>query len=273
MPHDQHHRTFDSAEVVAFIEREGEVFLSTFEAAADRIAAVAAAAGTPVRRVLDVGCGPGVATCCLAQRFPRAHILAVDGAASMVARTRVRAAERGVAERVEARQVELPAGLPGLGTVDVVFASLVLHHVDEPVAAIRGLAQRLDPGGLLAVVEQEAPPHLTVGGADLGDAAMWDELDRAWSPGHGPRLDWALMVAEAGLGDVLVDELLELELEPRLDEAARDIARRHLARASALAADRGLIDLAEVEGLLADALARDDVGLSASRRLLLARAS
>jgi SAM-dependent methyltransferase len=270
MSHEQHHRTFDSAEVVAFIEREGEVFLPTFDEAADRIAAVADAAGVSVGRVLDVGCGPGVATCCLAQRFPEAQVLAADGAASMVARAAARAGERGVAERVEARQVELPSGLPELGTFDVVFASLVLHHLDEPVAAARGLAQRLRPGGVFAVIEQEVPPHLTFAGADLGDTAVWEQLDRAWSAGHGPSLDHRLVLAEAGL-DVLVDEALTLRVEPPLDDATRDIADRHLARATRQAADQGLLDRAAVGGLIEAALAGADVGLVASRRLLIAR--
>jgi SAM-dependent methyltransferase len=273
MSHDRHHGTFDSAEAVAFIEREGKVFLSTFEAAADAIAAGAAAAGVSVRRILDVGCGPGVATCCLAERFPRAHIVAVDGARSMVARAAERAAEHGVADRVEARQVDVPADLPTLGTVDVVFASLVLHHLDEPVAALRAFAQRLGPSGLLALVEQEAPPHLTFAGVDVGEAAMWDRLDRAWSPGHGVPLDLRLVLAEAGLADVLADEQLTLRVEPPLDDVTRDIARRHLARASTQAGALGLVDPVAIESGLADALARTDVGLAASRRLLIARTS
>ncbi len=61
-------------------------------------------AGVQVRRVIDLGCGPGVGTALLAQAFPSASVLAVDGARAMLDRAEDRATRLGLADRVETRR-------------------------------------------------------------------------------------------------------------------------------------------------------------------------
>src|SRR5262245_66632829 len=79
------------------------------------------------KRILEVGCGPGVVSVGLANSG--AHVTAVDVSASGLRVTRERAAHYGVADRVEtiqapAERLELPAG-----HFDLFFAKSVVHNV------------------------------------------------------------------------------------------------------------------------------------------------
>jgi len=56
------------------------------------------------RDVLDVGSGPGVAACAFARMLPRARVLAVDGAESLLAMAGERAARLGIGDRLTTRR-------------------------------------------------------------------------------------------------------------------------------------------------------------------------
>jgi SAM-dependent methyltransferase len=107
--------------------------------------------------VLDVGSGPGVAACCLAQLLPHANVVAADGAAPLLAMAAERATRLGVGARFATRQVSLPEGLADLPTADLVWVSGVVHHLPDPVAALRALGGLVREGGLLAVREGGLP--------------------------------------------------------------------------------------------------------------------
>jgi SAM-dependent methyltransferase len=107
--------------------------------------------------VLDVGSGPGVAACRLAQLLPDANVVAADGAAPLLAMAAERAARLGVGDRFATRQVSLPEGLADLPTADLVWVSGVVHHLPDPVAALRALGGLVREGGLLAVREGGLP--------------------------------------------------------------------------------------------------------------------
>ena len=94
------------------------------------------------RRVLDVGSGPGVAACTLAELLPGAEVLAVDGAPELLELAEARAADRGLADRVAVRHTTLPDGLREL-----------------PPAAGVGVAPHLDVDGLdrIAVFIENVP--------------------------------------------------------------------------------------------------------------------
>src|SRR5690606_7902869 len=110
-----------------------------------------------VERVLDVGSGPGVMSCLLAETFPSAEVVAVDAGASLLDRVAARAGGRGLGGRVVTRQAELPDGLDDLGEADLVWSSHVLHHLGDQQQALTRLAARLRPGGLLALAEGGLP--------------------------------------------------------------------------------------------------------------------
>lgn len=102
------------------------------------------------RRVLDYGCGHGMAAVVLARRG--AWVTAFDLSAWYVEEAAARAAANGVADRlacVQASGEQLPFAD---GAFDRVWGSAILHHLDMPRAA-RELARVLRPGGVAVFCE------------------------------------------------------------------------------------------------------------------------
>ena len=274
--------------MVAFAELEGEVLLPFLAETASMLAGLCGREGLDVRRVLDVGSGPGVGTCVLADRFPSATVVAADGSAEMLANVVARAAGLGLSDRVETRVVDLPDGLATLGQADLAWASMVLHHVGDEAAALRGLRALLPPGRLLALVEFGDPLRLLPDHVDLGRPGLWERLDkaraawladmRAGLPGATPSADHAPMLEAEGF-EVLVDRVVAVHVDPPLDGRARELAHRHLQNVRprrepyADAADLDVIDALADEDDPAGILRRDDAVYHASRRLLVARAT
>jgi SAM-dependent methyltransferase len=109
-----------------------------------------ARAATEPLRILDAGCGTGVSTDYLAHLNPGAEILAVDISPGTleVARERLRRSggDRHAGVRIENRSL---LELQGEGPFDYINSVGVLHHLREPEAGLRALADLLKPGGLL----------------------------------------------------------------------------------------------------------------------------
>ncbi|GAA3349028.1 class I SAM-dependent methyltransferase [Amorphoplanes nipponensis] len=181
---------------------------------------------------LDVGSGPGIAACRLAQLLPGATVLAADGAAPLLALARERAARLGLGERVVTREVKLPDGLADLPRADLIWVSGVAHHLPDPAAGVRAFAGLLRPGGVLALREGGLPLQYLPPAADGGLAARITVVDQALSRDHAhpmgavvaPR-SWPELLAEAGLAEVRSRSFL-LDLPAPLPGPAR----RHLAR-------------------------------------------
>lgn len=111
----------------------------------------APAGGPRPWRILDAGCGTGVSTDYLCHLNPGASVLAVDisGGALAVARERTR--RSGAAAQVRELRIEQRSllDLEGEGPFDYINSVGVLHHLREPEAGLRALAERLAPGGVL----------------------------------------------------------------------------------------------------------------------------
>jgi len=105
--------------------------------------------GRPLR-ILDAGCGTGVSTDYLAHLNPGAEILAVDISPGTleVARERLRRSGGFEQARVRIENRSL-LELQGEGPFDYINSVGVLHHLREPEAGLRALAELLRPGGLL----------------------------------------------------------------------------------------------------------------------------
>lgn len=281
-----HHHAFDSSDAAAFIELEGEVLVGFVDEAASRLVSICRHEGLVVRTALDLGCGPGVGSCRLAQVFESARVVAVDGSPAMLARAAARAERLGLADRVESRLVELPDGLAALDRADVVWASMVLHHIGDERAVLPQIRDLLEPGGLLVVIEWAGPLHVLPDDAELGRPGLWQRLDtaaaawfaemRAALPAGTGDVQYAAMLREAGF-EVVADELLELVLDAPLDSTARHFAREYVVRARAqLARHADAADLEALGGLVAgdgeEAITRrGDATLRGARRLYVAR--
>lgn len=272
--------------MAARTEAEGEVLVDIARGAVATLAEQCAAAGLDVRRVLDLGSGPGVASALLADALPGADVVAVDGSAAMLAAAGARAARLGVAERVSTRRVDLADDLGVLGTADVVWASLVVHHIGDEADALGRIGALLPAGGLLALVEMAEPVRVELDPAALGRPGLWERLDASWRewfaemraslPGHTTSADYPSMLDRAGF-DVLVDEVRTVTLAAPLGPVARRFTAEQLRGArTRLEGHADPADLAALDALVDDGAAtgvmqRDDVGLTASRHLFVAR--
>ncbi|MEU5051401.1 methyltransferase [Streptomyces sp. NPDC021096] len=244
---------FDWAAMADMLEREGETHSPYVRQAFEELAHL-----TP-RRILDIGSGPGVAACRLAQTFPQAEVTAVDGSPELLERAGRRADRLGV--RLRTQVAEFPEGLAGLDPADLIWSGQVVHHVGDQQDALDRLAGLLEPGGHLAIVEGGLSPHwlprdLGFGRPGLQDrlaAAMAERFSRmrAELPGTVAVVeDWPGMLRAAGLADVrsrtfLVDHPAPLADGPR--QSVRQALERHR---KTLTEDLDAEDLATLDRLL-----------------------
>jgi len=100
--------------------------------------------------VLIAGCGTGQNSLVTASRFKDAHVLAIDLSLSSLAYAARKTNELGVTNIDYAQ-----ADIMELGTLDQQFdlieSSGVLHHLGDPVAGWKVLADLLKPGGLMKI--------------------------------------------------------------------------------------------------------------------------
>jgi SAM-dependent methyltransferase len=152
--------------------------------------------------VLDVGCGPGLATTAAIERG--ASAIGVDFSEAMVDEARHR--NPGVEFRV-ADAHSLPFGD---GSFDGVVSNLTLHHLGDPDRFLAEASRILRPGGRLAFTVWADMPKLEAFGLFFG--AVEEHGDPGDLP-HGPLFgmsDFAVfrsMVEKAGFHDPNVQEV------------------------------------------------------------------
>lgn len=236
MPHDHHNHAgeTDWTDMLEALEREGGV---TAPWVREAIAWLGSLSPVAPRRVIDVGSGPGIAAVLFGEAFPSAGIVAYDGNAVLLERARGRAEAAGLADRFETRHGQIGEEMTALGTADLVWASHVVHHLDDPTAGLAQLGDLLTPGsgtegGLLALAEGGLPMRFLPGGYGVGDPSLINRLDAAANDqalGHwgmtraalGGERDWPLMMADAGLEHVASRNFL-LDLPAPLDDHVRE---------------------------------------------------
>ena len=276
----------DWADWVAQTELEGEVLLAFVTDTAQWVAELRDPAAPAIRRVLDIGSGPGVGTCELARLFPEAEVIAVDSSPAMLERAIQRATDLGLAERVRTHQAELPAGLGGLGPADVIWASMSLHHVGDEIEALRALRTVLAPHGVAAIAEMAEPIRMLPDDLDVGRPGLADRLEQAASqwfarmreglPGSVPSAELASMLVGAGY-EVLGARIARLRFDPPMAADPRRLAVGNLQRAR-----RQLDEILDDDDrhaleILADpddprgVAQRPDVFLAAARQIVIAR--
>jgi ubiquinone/menaquinone biosynthesis C-methylase UbiE len=108
----------------------------------------------PAVAVGDLGCGSGRLAATIA---PYAHsVVAVDSSPEMLEVARARLAGFGNVEIKQGRIEELPLAS---GSLDLALVVHLLHHVDDPSAALAEVARVLRPGGRLVVADVLPHPY------------------------------------------------------------------------------------------------------------------
>lgn len=239
-----HDEDLDWKELGPQLERGAEVTSSW----TDQAVAWLAGCDLAVRRVLDIGSGPGVTTCQLAMAFPHADVVAVDGEPALLARVTDRAARLGLADRVHTHEADISADLSDLGGADLVWASHVLHHVGDQRAGVAGLAGLLSPGGVLAVAEGGLSPRFLPRDLGFGRPGLETRLDalladwfndmRASLPGTVATVDdWPAMLTAAGLVTPATRSFLA-DVPAPVDDKAREYVHQAFLRSRDLLGDR-----------------------------------
>ncbi|MFD4571001.1 class I SAM-dependent methyltransferase [Streptomyces sp. NPDC058417] len=227
----------DWVEMAPRLEVHAELFAPLYE----RVLSWLGREVTEPGLIVDLGSGPGVVSCLFAEVFPGARIVAVDSSPPLLERARERAERLGHGDRFGTLCGELPDAVNELDyPADLLWAGRSVHHLGDQRAALAAFAERLAPGGTLAVMEgglpaRFLPRHLGFGRPGL-DARL-DVLDAEWFarmraelPGSVAETeDWAALLRAAGLRHPRSRGFL-LDLPAPASDRARAYAAATLAR-------------------------------------------
>jgi ubiquinone/menaquinone biosynthesis C-methylase UbiE len=284
MAHHHHHHEddaqveFDWPALAELLDLEGSVLHAYLS---DITAWVRQAAGPEVQRILDLGAGTGNGSIALARRFGQASVTAVDGSAELLARTQEKAQEQGLAGRIHTVRADLDQGWPDLETADLAWASMSMHHFEDPDKVLSHVLATLRPGGLLAVAEMGEQLRYLPEDIGLGQPGLEARCEEAIGDTHRAAMptlgsDWGPRLERAGF-DVTEHRVFPVELAPPPSADTRRLAQRWLRRIRPMVEGRlPADDLAVLDQLLADdgpasLLHRDDIGVRGSRAVWLAR--
>lgn len=283
--HHHHGADEDWASRAEYLTLEAEVLLPYVGEVASWVKELIPEKGTGVRRILDVGSGPGVITCELAGIFPLADVVAVDASSELLDLTAARAAAAGVSDRVSTRQADLLAELNDLGSADLIWMAMVLHHLDDEVASLRRLNAALNPGGVLVVIEHGNPLRFLPAGADVGRPGLMErltEMETEWlatmwdARPNGRQSDAGTTIFNPAGFELIAERMVHVRLDAPLSNPARHVVRNRLQRGHDLFgehlsdADRDALDALIDDENPNGIMQRDDVFLDASRHVYVA---
>lgn len=177
---------------------------SAYNAHYDRPAVLGLLGDVAGRRVLDVGCGSGLYAEELVRRG--AEVIGFDGSGGLVELARQRV---GSAADLRVHDLSDPLDWLGDESVDDAVMALVLHHLEDPVPALRELRRVLRPRGRLVL----STVHPYVDWRQLGGSYFTDEMvEDTWNDGwqvrfrRAPLTQWCAEFLEAGF---LIERLVE----------------------------------------------------------------
>ncbi len=142
----------------------------------------------PEMIVADVGAGTGFLAAGLAPLVKQVHVL--DGSPAMLEVARRNLSEFGnvIFQLADGSSLPLPDA-----SLDAVFANMYLHHMLDPLAAIREMARLLKPGGRIVITDLDVHPY----------AWLKDEMADVWQGfEHSQLRSW---FEQADLVNVLVE--------------------------------------------------------------------
>jgi 2-polyprenyl-3-methyl-5-hydroxy-6-metoxy-1,4-benzoquinol methylase len=127
-------------------------------------------------RVLDIGCGQGWSSVCIARALPEAKVDGVDLNAASIEAAHVIAKQEGVSDRVTFERKDA-AELAGAG-YDLATMFEMLHDLSHPVEALRAARAALGPDGILLVADEDTADEFEL------PATAQDRRHYGWSLLH-----------------------------------------------------------------------------------------
>ena len=127
------------------------------------------------QRVLDLGCGTGVAARAIARRGAfSGRVLGIDISSVLAQAAAQLAEDEGLGDRTEfqtgdSRKLDLSDG-----SFDAVVAHTLLSHIDDPLAVVREAARLVRPGGMIGIFDGDYA-SMTFGHADAVQGKAHDE--------------------------------------------------------------------------------------------------
>jgi ubiquinone/menaquinone biosynthesis C-methylase UbiE len=129
----------------------------------------------PAARVLDMGCGTGLAARAIARRTGfSGRITGVDLSPYLVSAAKRLASEEGLAERLEFCAGDVRRLDFADGTFDALVAHTLLSHVDDPLSALKEAARVVKHGGMIGIFDGDYA-SLTFDHADPMKGKAYDE--------------------------------------------------------------------------------------------------
>jgi ubiquinone/menaquinone biosynthesis C-methylase UbiE len=143
----------------------------------------------PSDRVIELGCGPGVAIAALASRATKGLVVGVDHSAVVIRQARRRNADAIKQGRVSLIHAPVEHLQTAGGPFDAALAVNTVGMWPEPTTRLREIGRMLRPGGRIALVSQPRCPGATA----ATSAAAADRL--------------AGQLSEAGFEDIRAETL------------------------------------------------------------------
>src|ERR671911_754140 len=135
------------------------------------------------RSAVDVGCGAGGAASALAAALcPSGRLTALDVDPRLVVAARRRAADAGVSGRIGFAVGDVGTPCVRHGSVELVWASGVVHHLADQQAGVNRLVALLATGGRLALVEGGLPMRCLPHEIGIGRPGLEARLHEAPAP-------------------------------------------------------------------------------------------
>jgi len=116
---------------------------------------------TPTERVIELGCGPGVAVAALADRATRGLVVGVDQSEVVIGQARRRNADAIRQGRVRLIHAPVERLQVTDGPFDAALAVNTVGMWPDLATRLREIGQRLRPGGRIALVSQPRCPGAT----------------------------------------------------------------------------------------------------------------
>jgi protein-L-isoaspartate O-methyltransferase len=133
----------------------------------------------PTDRVLEIGCGPGVALALMSKLVTSGQVVGIDHSEVMVQQAKKRnttAIEQGRVQLRLASVFDLP---PGHDRYDKCLMVNVFHYWDSPDEVLRRVQWQMNPGGKIVIAFQPCVRSSTSGDTLRAGHAMVERLQAA----------------------------------------------------------------------------------------------